>query len=402
MASPVPASRTTEELMILEAFEHPHKVQDVFSVFDFPHGVRETFLALIEQGRSLYDLECEYLAIRGDDYPSVRSDSDITKGWTKTRYRAFSAGLKSLLGTPEYSALAVDYILNNLRSHRSMTQGTFDGGDKGKFEHLMTLSKEFPVANLCRDGDDKVRDAKVIDKLVYSRSDSYALLMSAIANRDSESITMLMSSQQFGRDLSHADVLGVLRAQIKAHPGRGLEAAFGHFLDKKNNAMFIASMKSLCEQETSTKADFQRAFWLGADPFVIHQQVAEAVKFSYNRNPHLTFLLEVFRESGVDLYPGLILRSEGIGAYFDSFNDGKDLAHRNEYVMAFVARRIADKQRQDLSALLIDIPLEALKAHPESEVLLKHLYLGTQDKFVLQAIEDKKFKGEMLEGALGL
>lgn len=402
MATPISASRTDEEMMIIEAFEHPHKVKDVFTVHEFPQKARDTFLALVEQGRSLYDLEREYLAIRGEDHPYVTRDSDITKGWSKKRYVAFAAGLKSLLGTPMHTALAIDYILNNLRSHRTMTQGTFDGGEKSQFEHLMTLSDQHPVANLCRDKDGKVRDSKVIDKLVYTRSDSYALLMSAIVNKDPDSVTMLLSSKQFLRDLSHAQVLSVLRAQIKAHPGRGLEAAFGCFLDKKNNAMFIANMNSLREQTDSTKADFQQAFWLGADLFVIHQQVAEAVEFSYNENPHLSFLLEVFRENGVDLYPGLILMEEGVGAYFDSFSDGKDLAHRNEYVMAFVAKRITDKHRQDLSALLVDIPLEALKAHPQADALLKHLYSGTKEKAVLHAIEDKKFRGEVLEGALGL
>lgn len=396
-----PTVHTAEELMIIEAFEHPHKVPDVFTVYEFPQSVRETFLALVEQGRSLYDLERHYLAIRGVDHPSVVSDSDITKGWSKTRYVAFAAGMKSLLGMPEHSALAVDYILNNLRNYQAMTQGTFDGV-QSTFENIMSMMDICPVANLCRDRDGNVRYTKAINSLINAKSDSYALLMSAIANSDSESIKKLISCQQFSRDLSHADVLSILRAQIRAYPQRGLEEAFGHFLDQKNNAMFIANMKSLRSSTASTKEEFQRTFWLGADRFVLHQQVAEGLGFSYDLKPQLSLLLEVFRENGVDLYPGLILQAEGVGAYFDSFSDPLDLETRYSYMMTFVSDRIYSKHRQDLSALLIDIPIETLKAHSQADTLLKHLYLGTRDKAVLNAIEDKQFRGEMLEDSLGL
>jgi hypothetical protein len=402
MSIHTPVQHTAEELMIIEAFEHPHKVKDVFTVHEFPQSVRETFLNLVEQGRSLLDLENDYLALRGRDYPSVVSDSDITKGWTKARYVAFVAGMKSLLGTPEHSALAVDYLLNNLRNFRAMTKdGTFDGG-KDTFELIMSVSDSHPVPNLCRDQEDKIRDEKVINSLIYSKSDCYAFLMSAIANRDSESVKRLIDCHQFSRDLSHANVLGVVRDQIKAYPGRGLEAAFGHFLDQKNNAMFIANMKSLCSSTTSTKQDFLRSFWLGADRFVIHQQVAEAVRFSHDRNPQLSILLEVLRENNVDLLPGLIIQAEGIGAYFDSFNEPRDLEAGHKYIIEFVSDRIIRKHRQDLSVLLVDIPIETLKVHPLAEMLLKHLYLGTRDKAVLNAIEDKQFRGEMLEDSMGL
>jgi hypothetical protein len=392
MATPTPPSYTSEELMILEVFEHPYTVQDVFSAHEFPREVLATFQGLVEQGRSIDDMEAQYEAILGNDYkPSL---------WMKRRV-SFVAGMTALLGTPRASDLAVDYILNNLPKYQLMSRGIFNGASK-KFESTLGMGDPHRVPNFCRDQKGMLRDGRLIDKLIFAKSDCYALLMSALAHTDAEGVEMLMGNASFFRHMPRSTVLKVVNQQMSSHPHLNLEQVFSHYFNTQSNESFMSNMKLLCETKTATLEDFRQAFWPGAAPQAIDQHVGEAVKFDVFAVPQPAMMLQVFRENGVDLYPGVVLREEGWGVYYDAISKPLDMAARHDYLMNFASRELSKNTTQNLAMLLVDIPLEKLKAHLRADLLLKHLYDTTKDRLVLMAIEDKRYRGDVLEDALGL
>jgi hypothetical protein len=100
-----------------------------------------------------------------------------------------------------------------------------------------------------------------------------------------------------------------------------------------------------------------------------------------------------------------VLAERGEGRYFDELAEPPDLLIRHTLIMDVIGKRAKLQKtvsEQDLSALLLDIPLDTLMAHRDSDLLLKHIYKGTHDKQILKLIQDKQFKGQMLGDQLGL
>jgi hypothetical protein len=193
---------------------------------------------------------------------------------------------------------------------------------------------------------------------------------------------------------------------MKQCPGSDLEEAFGHIFAQRTHVTFMAEMKRLMSSNFSTCADFEKAFWSGASSFAIDQMVADAVKPTYSKLPQMVAMLQVFRQRGIDLYPGLMLCEKKEADYFDALNCLPDVAERQRFIMDVIAWRSKlddwHDREEDLSVLLLDIPLETLMQHQEADLLLQHLYEGTGDKSILKLIADKQYKGRSLEAALGM
>jgi hypothetical protein len=391
---------TQYERMLIEAFEHPYRVPNVFAFIEIPLAIRDIYRAFFSTGIPIRELEDQYLALRSEVLPGSAEEQG-----RRDRHKAFQSGLTALLGCPEHSALAMDYLLENRRAYVEIFGFSFfDATDKAgeKFQWLVKSSVSHPVPNLLRDQHGRCREAALIDSLIYQQSDAYALLMSAVTNADAESVSLLQRCQQFNRYISKSDLLGVLTFQVKEFPDHGLKAAFRHYFDHKDNATFLARMNALCSSTEATKAEFRDAFWPGAVQYAIDQVVSNGLRFSYDCKPQIGYMLDVFKEQGVDFYPAVILHEEGYGVYFDATLKDFDLAARQDHLMGFVSKRLSGKAGSDFSAMLVDIPWERLQAHRDADVLLKHLYQGTQDRNVLKLIEDKQFRGKTLEDQLGM
>lgn len=387
--------RTPYERMIVEAFHHNFTGLSIYSAEHFPAELRDIFLFLVEEDRPIGDLESHCFGGILEEWEFVRF---MGQGKNRPHYRAFVAGIKSLLGDKDHCHKAMRYIVANFDRYTQMSQGFFDEVTKS-IDQLPEACNICRLPNYCRNEDDSLIGKKTLSKLIQTKSDSDVLLLSAIVNLDLEAVRLLADVVSSDR------VFGVLRRQMIGSPGIGLEQAFGHFFKERNHVVFLAEMKQLMESSKSSKADFERAFWAGASSQVIDELVSKAVKFDLNRKPQMELMLQVFRANQVDFYPGLLLNEKGQGFYFDALNDMPDLATRQEFIMDVIVKRAKSRKLasdQDLSVLLLDIPLEKLQSHKYSDELLKYLYMGTKDTDVLKVIQDKKFRGDMLGDQIGL
>jgi hypothetical protein len=387
--------RTPYECMIVEAFHHNFTGLSIYSAEQFPVELRDIFLFLVEEYRSISDLESHCFGGIIEEWEFNRFHDQVK---SRPHHRAFVAGIKSLLGDKDHYHKAIRYIIDNFDRYTQMSKGFFDEVSKS-IDQLPDAASICRLPNYCRNEDGSLIGKKTLSKLIPSNSDNDVLLLSAIVNLDSEAVRLL--ADVFSSDR----VFAVLRRQMIGSPGIGLEQAFGHFFKERNHVVFLAEMKQLMESSKSSKADFERAFWAGASSQVIDELVSKAVKLDLDRKPQMELMLQVFRANQVDFYPGVLLSEKGQGFYFDAFNDMPDLATRQEFIMDVIVKRAKSRKLasdQDLSVLLLDIPLEKLQSHKYSDELLKYLYMGTKDRDVLKVIQDKKFRGDMLGDQIGL
>lgn len=375
---------------LAKVFEHGHTKVSVFSANQFPADLLEIFASLVTDSKRIEELEAQFF---GAVYVKF---GDVVAG---TSHKHFVAGIVALLGSKEHYPAALRYIKANCGEYLCRSRGLFNG-KKLAVDTLPLVSTLATLPNYCRNEDGSLRGEDGLRGLMMGAEDCFVLVLSAIANRDSRAISVLAEC------MPPEQVFGILKEQMKQCPGIGLEEAFGHFFEQKTHVVFLAEMKGLMESTSSTRADFEAAFWSGASSYAIDKLVSEAVQLSLKRSPQLRLMLEVFRDRGVDFYPGLVMRQKDESHYLDAASSPPDLLSRQTFVMDVIAGRakieLAGHRMDDLSVLLLDIPLETIKSHPDADLVLQHMYQGTKDKSVLRHIKDKFIKGRLLEDSLGM
>jgi hypothetical protein len=393
-----PEPRTARQAMLDQVFGHDCTERDLFASVSFPGDLKGHFRALIEEGKSIAELEIEVLGQPDKPKSSTSLLSNLI-ALNLPHYKPFSRGIQALMGDKAHYQKAIGYALANHNDYLKMTDGFFCMPSLD-IDHLPPVSELGHLPNYCRNEDGQLRSYQELRTLIHLREDSYVLVLSAIANLDSEAVKAL--SECMPRHV----VFGILRNQMKQCSDATLEAAFGHFFHQRTHVTFMAEMKRLMESTFSTCDDFEQAFWPEASKFSIDKMVADALKQTYSKLPQMVAMLQVFRRRGIDLHPGLVLCEKEEADYFDVLDKLPDLAERQRFIMDVIAKRSkvedwADRE-EDLSVLLLDIPLEVLTQHPEADLLLQHLFEGTGDKSIFKLIGDKKYKGRALEMALGL
>jgi hypothetical protein len=370
-------------------FNHSHPEVSVFSADQFPADLMEVFVAMVTDSRPIKELET---LLAGDFNATLSDHMACLSG------QPFVAGLVALLGSKDHYTAALSYIKTHSEEYLCLSHGLFNAV-------LLTVNSLPLVADLhklpnyCRKEDGTLRSGGDLRGLIMATEDCFVLVLSAISNRDSEALLVLaecMPSEQ---------VFGILKDQMKQCPGIGLEEEFGHFFEQQTHVVFLALMKGLMASTSSSRADFEAAFWPGASSVALDRFVSEAVGEFMSLNPQMAFLLEVFRERGVDLYPGLVLSEKGFAHYLDAVTAPPDLSTRHGFIMDVIAKRAKIQggfREDDMSALLRDIPVETIKSHPDADMLFQDLYRGTQDRSILKHIKNTKFKGHALEESLGM
>jgi hypothetical protein len=377
---------------LVQVFTHDSSEVSVFSADGFPAELLEIFLSLVNEGRSLAEMESDYFEISGHDPSSLLG---MTNLMCRPHMKNFAFGMKAMLAHKDHCCKAIDYVLANTKLYKEGSKGLFDQPNR-QLKRIPLVSSFPNLPNYCRAADGSLRSAQAISGMVLSPSDPDVLILSAIVNLDAEAVLLLTKYLESDR------VYGILKAQIKDCPGMGLEEAFGHFLAKRTHVIYSAEMSQLMGSEHSTYEDYEKTFWPEASPLATDALVSKALGFSFDSQPSLVQMLNLFRDKGVDLYPGMILVDKGQPAYLDAIAEAPDLFIKQQAFMDFVVSRDVMGSTQDHSVLLRDIPLDVISAHKSGQDLLKHLYLGTRDVSILPAIEDKKFRGDMLEDAMGM
>lgn len=377
---------------LIAVFCHDITEVSVFSAGGFPPALLEVFLSLVVEGRSLGEMESDYFEISEHDPLSLLS---MTNQISRHHLKVFAMGMKALLAHKDHYCKAIDYLTVNAKLYKEGSKGLFDQPNR-KLKRIPLVSSFPDLPNYCRQADGLLRSAKTISQMVLSPSDSDVLILSAIVNRDSEAVSLLIKC------LEPDKVYGILKRQLKECPGIGLEEALGHILATRTHVIYSAEMSQLMGSDHSTYEDYEKTFWPEASSMANDTLVSKALEFSFDSAPSLVNMLLLFKDKGVDLYPGMILENKGQPAYFDVVAEAPNLFIKQQAFMDFVAVRGVMGSTQDFSVLLRDIPIEMINAHKSGQELLKHLYLGTRDASILPAIEDKKFRGEMLEDSLGM
>lgn len=387
-----PAQKPYRE-RLMKAFWHTCNQVSVFSAEEFPPELLEIFVSLVEEGRSLAEMESDYFEISGHDPLSFMG---MANQLSRPHMKNFAFGMKALLANKDHYCKAIDYVMANLKVYAQVSKGVFDEPNR-KLKRMPLVSSFPDLPNFCRQADGSLRSQEAISELTrFSQADPDVLILSAIVNRDSDAVTLLTKC------LDSEKVYGILKGQILKCPGFGLDEALGHLLAKRTHVTYGAEMKQLMTSDFSTYEDYEKTFWPEASPFAIDTLVSNGFAVCFEREPSRERMLQLFKDKGVDLYPGMILASKGQPAYFDVLTDPPELSVKQQDIMDFVMSRAAMESEQDLSILLKDIPLEVISAHKRGQDLLKHLFLGTRDKRTLPFIEDRKFHGKMLEESLGM
>jgi hypothetical protein len=375
---------------LAQVFKHGHTKVNVFTADQFPADLLEIFASLVADGTRIKKLEAQFF---GDGYAKF---GDVV---ARTSHKHFVAGIQALLGSKDHYQAALRYIRANCEAYLCRSQGLFNAR-KLEIDTLPLVSTLVGgLPNFCRNDDGSLRSEADLGGLIMAKTDTFVLVLSAIANRDSPAIEALAEC------IPPEQVFGILKDQLKNCPGIGLEEAFGHFFEQKTHVVFLAEMKALMASESSSRADFEAAFWPGASTVALDRFVSDALESSISPNPQRAIMLEVFREHGVDLYPGLVLSEKGMAHYLDAVTAPPELSKRQAYIMDVIASRAkinGSFHEEDVSALLRDIPVEILKKHPDAQYLFQELYRGTKDKSLLKHIENPRFKGKALEDSLGM
>jgi hypothetical protein len=377
---------------LLAVFCHDITEVSVFSAESFPPALLAVFLSLVVEGRSLGEMESDYFEVSEHDPLSLLG---MTNQISRHHLKVFAMGMKALLAHKDHYCKAIDYLTANAKLYKEGSKGLFDQPNR-KLKRIPLVSSFPDLPNYCRQADGSLRSAPAISQMVRSPSDSDVLILSAIVNRDSEAVSLLTKC------LESDKVYGILKSQLKNCPDMGLEDAFGHILAKRTHVIYSAEMSQLMGSDQSTYEDYEKTFWPEASSIANDTLVSAALGFSFDSAPSKVNMLKMFRDKGVDLYPGMILVNKGQPAYLDAIAEAPDLFIKQQAFMDFVVSRDAMGSTQDFSVLLRDIPLDRINAHKSGQDLLKHLYLGTRDARILPAIEDKKFRGKMLEDSLGM
>jgi hypothetical protein len=387
-----PAQKPYRE-RLMKAFWHTHTEVSVFSAEEFPPELLEIFVSLVEEGRPLAEMESDYFEISGHDPLSFMG---MANQLSRPHLKSFVLGIKALLAHKQHCCKAIDYVMANIKLYAEVSKGVFDEPNR-KLKRMPLVSSFPDLPNFCRQADGSLRSQEAISELTrFSLADPDVLILSAIVNLDSDAVTLLTKC------LESEKVYGILKGQIQKCPDFGLDEALGHFLAKRTHVIYGAEMKQLMTSDHSTYEDYEKTFWPEASPFAIDTLVSNGFAVCFEREPSRERMLQLFKDKGVDLYPGMILASKGQPAYFDVLTDPPELSDKQQVIMDFVMSRAAMESEQDLSIMLKDIALEVIRDHKRGQDLLKHLYKGTRHKDVLKMIEDKQFRGQMLDDELGL
>lgn len=371
----------------------------IFSAPSLNPDNKKAVLGLVRSGEPLAKAMGRYVALVGADSKVIRSSKGMGK--STHRYQAVTGALQCLLGMPEYKEDVQAYILENLEFFTRISKGMF-GHNYGNFDRVLLREPGSPISNFCRNSAGDLLSPQDLDRLVIHEHDAHALIVSTVANRDRSGIEQLLKSVRFTAFLPRSDALARVGDLIRKYPAWNLKPALGPLFEIKTNAFFMSETKRLLNVADSTKEAFRDAFWSGASPHAINQVVSDVLVADRADIDSASNCLLVFAENGVDFYLGMIQARQGLGAMLDAQDNPSDQKSRNLYVIeSYLTFSQKGSKPKFFGALLINLPVEDLVAHPESTQLLFERYRLTLDKTLLNA-GDKRFNGMVLNDALGL
>lgn len=391
-----------EEELLLDMFECTFVDRAFPSVFN-PHTLskenKEAVLHLVNSGEPLSKAMGRYIQLVGADHEAIRSTSGMGK--SSPRYQTISCSLQCLASMPEHKDAVMTYILANREQYTRYSRGMF-GSNYNKFMSALKRPLTSHIANFCRNAKDELLTPDDLDRLVITESDAHALVVSAVANYDKEAIEQLFKSVRFSAELPRNEALSIVGELIRKYPEWNLEPALGGLFEQKTNARFMYETERLMRVADSTKEAFRHAFWTGADPMAINELVKTLVGNDKGDIDSALNCLHVFAENGVDLYPGLLMARQGLGAMLDAKDDPTSEQSRSFYVIeTYLNFSQNGKKPKFFGGLLLNLPTDHLLAHPRSTELLFERYRLTMDKSLLR-LGNKAFNGMVLQDELGM
>jgi hypothetical protein len=397
------SAQTEDEKLLVDTFEcifdDVGGFPFIFSAPSLNPANKKAVLALVHSGEPLSKAIGRYISLVGADSEIIRSSKGMGKA--TPRYQAVTGALQCLLGMPEYKEVVQHYILENLEFYTRISRGMF-GHNYNKFSSVLIREPGSPISNFCRNSTGDLLSPQDLDRLVIHEHDAHALIVSTVANRDRLGIEQLLKSERFTAFLPRSEALAMVRDLARKFPAWNLKPAFEPLFEVKTNAFFMSETKRLLNVANSTKEAFRDAFWKEASPQAINQLVADILNSSRADTNSDSNCLQVFAENAVDFYPGVVQARQGVGAMLDAENEPFDQRIRNAYLLeSYLTLSKNGSKPKFFGALLINLPVEDLAAHPESTKLLFERYQLTLDKTLLKA-GDKRFNGMVLKDELGM
>lgn len=396
-------AQTDDEKLLVDTFEcifdDVGGYARIFSPPSLHPENKKAVLALIHSGEPLSQAIGRYVAFVGADSEIIKTSKGLGK--SSPRYQAVTGAMHCLLGIPEYKRLVQDYILDNLECYTRISKGMF-GSNFNKFESAFVKANRAPISNFCRTDAGELVSTQHLDRLVITEHDAHALLVSAVVNRDRHGVDQLLRSVRFTAVLPKSDALARVGDLIRKFPDWDLKPALGPLFEVKTNSFFMSETKRLLAKADSTKEAFRDAFWVGASAQAINQLVSDLLHADRTDIDSASHCLQVFSENGVDFYYGMLQARQGLGALLDVIDEPSDQQSRNFYLIeSYLVMSQKGSKPKFFGALLINLPVEELAAHPESTKLLFERYRLTMDKSLLKA-GDKRFNGMVLQDELGM
>jgi hypothetical protein len=396
-------TRSADEQMLINAFEcifddvggYPF----IFSPASLNPENKQGLLALIGSGEPLHHALDRYVRMEGADSPKFLNEK--TLGKQRPRFQMVSGGLQCLMGMPEYKDRVLSFIMNDYDCYTRISKGMF-GHNYSNFSSVFLKHPNTPISNFCRDKAGSLLSMDSLDRLILSVHDANAMLVSAVANRDLAGVLHLTDSLNFSIHLNRTDTLARVAGYIRQYPKWDLEPALGALVKENSNSLFMADVQNLLGKSGSTKDEFHDAFWPGAHPSAINQLIIRVLGDDRADVDSASSCLQVFAENGVDFYMACLHVRSGVGAMLDAESEPVDQGARNRFVMQTYLNYSSNGSRpKAFGALLINLPLEMLADHPQSERLLLERYRITQDKTIL-SYGSQAMRGRVLQDELGM
>jgi hypothetical protein len=328
----------------------------------------------------------------------VKNGGFINYGeWGDTKIRTLmSSKINKLFDTePD---LAVEYLLNNFKlvDHSELFF-------KNKFHvYAPTDVSNFP--NLVKKRRSGLMTDKEMNRFCRDQPAAANLVASCVVHGLSDQYAALIEQPNFKKYMTKDQIDRVVDSLIKSGLQRNA-LMDEHKLGVRSVSSSMAILNGLFKDALGGKnKDKTLPSTLCGDHFVrdhAHHILDELKEYKFREPDFVIEVLQELRRLDVDMVLMAKVIDAGRYAYFD-FKDRvrNDNDPKEALDIAWGWRGL--KGMHFCTAFVVTSPLELIQAHPDAQKILKMRHAVTGEKELLPLIADRKYRGQALEGALGI
>jgi hypothetical protein len=295
--------------------------------------------------------------------------------------------------------LAVEYLLNNFRlvDHQSLFF-------KNKFKvYEPTDINTFP--NLVKKRRSGLMTDKEMNRFCRDQPAAANLLASCVVHDLSDRYAALIEQPNFKKNMSKDQVDRVVDSLIKSGLKRNAlmdQYKLGIPSVSSRMAVLIGLFSRAAEGKNT---DNLLPSALCGEKFVrdyAHHIVDELKEHKFIEPGFVLSVIQEFKRLDVDLVIMAKVLDGGRYAYFDCKDREQGPDDMKEVLDIAWSWRGIKGLHFFTTAFMSLVPMEIIQAHADSQKIIKLRYEETGDRTLLKLINDRRFKGQALEGSMGL